>query len=249
MARIKITDLPNDQEISKDDMAKVMGGRLNQYASVTPVDQNISFRPPSVSSVTPSTSNAANSAAILSNPIAGLSGTFVSEPDPKMPASLCFSPKTPVMTSEGIRPINSIKEGDRVLTYDLKSNRIVETRVLNVDIHLGDFELLDVEIDGSEIIYATSNHKFHDGNGWVRCDELSKILLSTGAVCKVDVLNNFRKENFVYNLRTEKGTYLVGHMCALVSGGTILDILDLKVNEDDFAVENCDRSRILVHSN
>ncbi|MDQ7826608.1 MAG: Hint domain-containing protein [Candidatus Eremiobacteraeota bacterium] len=155
-------------------------------------------------------------------------GETVAAYEPKRHQEACFSGKTPVMTPQGIREIQFLREGDYVYTFDLKTRDITETRVEHLDVHLGEFEIREVRLSDHDTILATSNHKFYNGRCWVECREMSEIFTVSGDTLGVAVSEVFRKTNIVYNLRTAAGTYLVGHVAALVSGGTVLDLVTRK---------------------
>ena len=137
----------------------------------------------------------------------------------------CFAADTLVMTPECPRPIQSFTEGDLVITYDLYSGRLLKTPVEKVDLHIGFFPLLEVTVGRSgRPLWTTAGHQFFDGARWLPCEEMNMTLTGTG---DLHAALSFRTDAFthaVYNLRTRKGTYLVGDDAALVSGGLLADL-------------------------
>ncbi len=86
----------------------------------------------------------------------------------------CFPPGTQVTTIYGLRPIEKISAGDRVLSQDLLSGELLfesvqQRRLREVP------ELMRIELDGSNIIVATLGHPFWVvGKGWQVASQLEK---------------------------------------------------------------------------
>jgi hypothetical protein len=142
----------------------------------------------------------------------------------------CFPAGTPVHCPGGPRPIESIAAGDWVLTYDLELGTIVRARVLGLDVHHGDHELLELNISGKEALRVTPGHWFFDGADWVLSEGLDRsgqVLAATGKGVPVSISDRTaRARCVVYNVRTTRGTYLVGDQGLLVSGRTLADLLE-----------------------
>jgi hypothetical protein len=96
--------------------------------------------------------------------------------------------------------------------------------VLGVDVHLGEFDLIGVHMDGSEPIYLTAGHWFYTGQEWVLSEHLARagrVLTRSGHAAEVGATEPARfGPSRVYNVRTAFGTYLVGSLGLVVSGVT-----------------------------
>lgn len=226
MTRIKICDLPEAKQATKEEMSRITGGRFDNSAIINSLKPGLSSNPSRPGLNQGLSSNILSS--VLSAEVTETGGNYAGNLacDPKHPFDACFPAETQVLTRRGFRSIQSIKKGDNVLTFDTKTNHIVETIVMFVDVHVGEFELFTITFDDNEEIYATPNHKFHNGHCWIRCDEMTKVLTVSGEIKYITTSVSGKKYNFVYNIRTSYGTYIVGRNAALVSGGTILDLLD-----------------------
>ena len=125
----------------------------------------------------------------------------------------CFAAGTPVLCPNGIRPIESIREGDQILAYDLDEQRIVESRVLRCEAFQGDFDMLDVEASPGNRFRVTTEHAFYNGDEWLSSNDLvagERILDASGSRVAVSATGPERHHNTTtYNLRTEHKTYLV----------------------------------------
>jgi hypothetical protein len=135
----------------------------------------------------------------------------------------CFSANTLVKTIHGSRRIDSVAEGDLVLAYDLTRRRVVPSRVLRVDVHPGDHELVYLCTPQGSSIRVTPGHPLFDGTRWHRIAPFdnrtawsplrkSEIQLTTSRCVTQRGIK-------IYNILTQHGTYLVGEM-GLVVGGT-----------------------------
>ena len=141
-------------------------------------------------------------------------------PEPLFPPSMwcypvkCFAPGTPVLCPDGAHTIESLREGDRVLAYDLGEQRIVESRVLRCDAFRGDFDMLEVTVSDGNHICVTTEHAFYNGYEWVPSSDIASygpILDASGNRALVSAVGPMRcNGTTTYNLRTEHGTYLVG---------------------------------------
>lgn len=137
----------------------------------------------------------------------------------------CFAADTLVMTPGCPKPIQSFTEGDSVITYDLYSGKLVETIVEKVDLHIGYYSLMEVSVGrNGRAVWVTPGHRFFDGTRWIPCEEMDITLTGTGELHAAYSFQTDRTAHAVYNLRTKKGTYLVGDEAALVSGGVLKDV-------------------------
>ena len=148
----------------------------------------------------------------------------------------CFAADTLVMTPGCPKPIQSFAEGDTVVTYDLYSGKLVNTVVEKVDLHIGNYPLMELSVGRqSRAVWVTPGHHFFNGTCWIPCEELNITLTGTGELHAAVSFHASRSAHAVYNLRTKKGTYLVGDEAALVSGGVLTDLL--QPEHVDFAAQ------------
>jgi ribonucleoside-diphosphate reductase alpha chain len=86
----------------------------------------------------------------------------------KVTYSNCFTEGTKVITSDGIKNIEDIVEGDKVLTHTdvfQDVNAIMEREYIG--------EIYHIKMNGyNDTIHCTPNHKFLTTNGWVSASEL-----------------------------------------------------------------------------
>lgn len=83
----------------------------------------------------------------------------------------CLKFGTQVVTSAGVRPIESLATGDWILTHDPGQSRPCFRRVLAV---LGrkSNDLWKVGTSSGRVVEATGNHRFWTGRGWVEAQAL-----------------------------------------------------------------------------
>ncbi len=131
--------------------------------------------------------------------------------------SACFAEGTPVTTRSGLRPIESIKVGDDVLTRDVASGKLQFAPVVAA-YHNKPAATLDVKI-GDETIVATGIHRFWKaGHGWVMARDLKpgdSVRTVNGTETVRSVSPN--KVQPVFNLEVAAGhNFFVGQTGALV---------------------------------
>jgi Pretoxin HINT domain len=97
---------------------------------------------------------------------------YLSDPSGSRFPLVCFSGDTPVWTPDGSVPIDSIRRGDKVISFDFLSNQLVPQAVQGV---LRGKTLSFHEIEsGGEVMSATSQHSFwvEDDRRWTRAVDL-----------------------------------------------------------------------------
>jgi hypothetical protein len=106
--------------------------------------------------------------AVLSIDEKGLYATAATEID----GGLCFAAGTPVLTPDGVRPIEEIQVGDLVLSRD-QFNIEGEVRARPVEkLHRGNAEVIELVI-GGQVIRATAPHPFFvRARGWTAAQDL-----------------------------------------------------------------------------
>ena len=144
----------------------------------------------------------------------------------------CFVAGTLVHTSDGVKKIEDIKEGDQLLTYNQQSKQLEYQSVLQTFTRHAD-DVLSVKVAGeSEPIGVTSEHPFFvrvhgarsdtsaedDGvwlkSGWLKAGD--EIRLADGHWAKVQSVE-FRQSEQVYNFEVAQNhNYFVGEQGLLV---------------------------------
>ncbi len=133
----------------------------------------------------------------------------------------CFTEGTSIALVNGSKPIEDIKVGDRVQSYDFNADCIQNRRVSEV------FEnetniLVKLSI-GNDLIETTESHPFYVVNrGWVRARDISvgdELLSADGGIERVHnkLVCHFAKAVKVYNFEVEDNhNYFVGNERVLV---------------------------------
>lgn len=138
--------------------------------------------------------------------------------------NLCFVAGTPVMTQEGLVPIERIRVGDRALSRDEKTGEIGYHKVARVfetaEQPVYELRLSNARGD-SETIHATGDHPFYvRHSGWQRAVDLlpgDEIFTSLGGWLRVSGGTWTDRRTTVYNLEVDRThTYFVGRMQAWV---------------------------------
>jgi hypothetical protein len=141
---------------------------------------------------------------------------------PGKPSFSCFAARTPVLGPHGPRPIATLRPGDWVLGYWPTIGCFARTRVVTLDVHTGAFDLLSLDVPGSERLSVTPGHWFYTGADWVLSEYLDRdgsVFSISGKTVPVTVTGPVRSEPLlVCNVQTECGTYLVGRSGLVVSG-------------------------------
>ena len=133
----------------------------------------------------------------------------------------CFVVGTKVLTSLGLKAIEKIRPGDKVLSADPETGRQEEKEVVRTFVKETDI-LVHLRIGGEEIV-TTENHPFYvDGEGWVTAGELTEedhVLDSEGRKLQVEekYVEKLEESVKVYNFKVEEfHTYYVGDAGILV---------------------------------
>lgn len=114
----------------------------------------------------------------------------------------CFTGETLVDTENGMRPINSIKENDKVYTYNGRTNKIELESVSKIISH-EETDIYKIKID-NETINTTFDHPFVTQRGLVVASELKEndTVYGKGKVFKVSSVEKvtLEKPEMVYEL-------------------------------------------------
>ncbi len=124
----------------------------------------------------------------------------------------CFGAGTPVRTLDGLRPIESLRAGDLVLTQDPRTGEL-KYRAVVIVYHNPPNGTFRVGLDGGESIVATGIHRlWKAGNGWAMVRELKPgdLLRTLGGTATVRSVEAEKTEP-VYNLKVAEGeSFFVG---------------------------------------
>lgn len=87
----------------------------------------------------------------------------------------CLVKDTMINTKKGLKPIQEIKIGDIVLSYDEKTKEIVENTVKEIYQHKFNGIIVNVELENGKLIQITDNHKVYVKNiGWICAGSLTE---------------------------------------------------------------------------
>ena len=133
----------------------------------------------------------------------------------------CFVAGTLVLTSEGLKKIEDIKIGDKVLATDTKTMKSEYKEVLDTFVRKTN-ELVHIYIGEEEIVTTTDHPFWVKGKGFVPAMNLvigSKLINGEGhTVCVENILRESNHDGVeVFNFKVEDyHTYYVGESCILV---------------------------------
>lgn len=134
----------------------------------------------------------------------------------------CFTAGTPVLTEDGLRPIEEIKPGDYVLACDTTTGEQSLQKVLRVFVSTTD-TIVTITTSDKEVIETTEGHPFYvTDEGWVPAGNLKSgdiLRTSDGREVRVEsvVIEKRDEPVTVYNLEIEhEHTYYVAEGKVLV---------------------------------
>lgn len=142
----------------------------------------------------------------------------------------CFSGDTLVTTKTGLKRIDSIKEGDYVLSKDVNSGTIDYKEVKYVYIK-STYEFVHLFVEGEEI-RTTANHLFFTDCGWWKAAENLKVgdkILNSKGELKTLIgksIEALKEPEKIYNLNVDEfHTYFVGTNGLLVHNNCTADMM------------------------
>jgi intein/homing endonuclease len=116
----------------------------------------------------------------------------------------CFIEGTEIQMANGMKFIEDITVGDMVKSFDLKSNTIMNSKVMETFIHTPHNYMI---ING--IIKTTDNHPFYSDGNWIEAGDLSigdKILHVDGLEHTIKTIELSDESVTVYNFEVD-GTH------------------------------------------
>jgi hypothetical protein len=113
----------------------------------------------------------------------------------------CFLAGTQIATFNSTEPIENIKVGDRVKSYDLNKGRTVESVVTKIYTKQADHYYI---INGK--IKVTAEHPFYTNGGWVKVKDLKKgmMLFNGSEQVPITTIERIDEPVEVYNLKVNK---------------------------------------------
>ncbi len=136
----------------------------------------------------------------------------------------CFGVGTPVRTLDGLRPIETLRLGDQVLTQNPRSGELKYQAVVEV-YHNPPNATVRIAMEGGESIVATGIHRlWKAGKGWTMARELKPgdVLRTLGGLESVKSVEADRTQP-VYNLQVADGeSYFVGKSGVLAHDNSMI---------------------------
>ncbi len=141
----------------------------------------------------------------------------------------CFTENTPVMTTEGKKPIKNITVQDKVLSFNHKTRRN-EMRTVTAIKNYIVTAILAIVLSNSDTLWATPDHPFWSIDRYVSASELRDgDHLTTCDNMPIQVENIIYRDTSVrvYNITVEgNNNYYAGHTSILVHNDCFLKKLD-----------------------
>ncbi len=130
-----------------------------------------------------------------------------------------FAEGTLVNTSDGLTPIQDIRIGDLVLSYNEEAHVFENKEVIHLISGVSDSIIL-IEFSNGEIIQATGEHPFYVEGNWLEANKIKpgfKLFSSEREYIKVKAVRTIRSVRKVYNLTVlENHNYFVSEHNVLV---------------------------------
>jgi len=154
---------------------------------------------------------------------------------PVLAKAVCFVAGTPILTKEGLKPIEKIKQGDKVLSYNEQTKQTEYKTVVRTIVRFAQAEnLLLVKVEGEvESLGLTNEHPFYvrihrardstasenDDGEWREAGKLEVgdlIRKADGTWAKVENISDRSTGQLVYNFEvTDNHNYFVGQTSLL----------------------------------
>lgn len=155
----------------------------------------------------------------------------------------CFAAGTLIFTTNGKLPIENIKVGDEVLSYDSIAHKNVIEKVSFT--YKKAMAYMRKIIIGKDTIIATPGHLIHTAKGWIAASLITAGTLvtnSNSSEIKVDTAFTIEKAQSIYNFEVEHThNYYVGNTGILVHNGIPCDEALKKAKEAERALWQLDK--------
>jgi hypothetical protein len=140
-----------------------------------------------------------------------------------------FTADTLVHTENGLKPIEELKVGDKVLSYDERTETTSYQPVMAIIQGEQRYQLIKITLNSGESIEATAEHPFYiKGKGWNPANSLKvgeTLQLHNGTTVVVKVIDTSIRVEKVYNL-------------------TVANTHNYFVGVDGVLVHNCDPNKL-----
>ncbi len=136
----------------------------------------------------------------------------------------CFGAGTRVRTIDGLRPIESLRIGDQVLTQNPKTGALKYQAVVTV-FHNPPNATLRIELDNDSIVLTGIHRLWKAGQGWVMARELKAgdTLRTLGGTAEIKSIVEERKQP-VFNLHVADGeSFFVGPTGVLAHDNSLIN--------------------------
>jgi hypothetical protein len=137
----------------------------------------------------------------------------------KKAEGVCFAAGTKVATAEGGKPIEELKEGDEVLSYDPGCGETAWQRVTRVYRRTAT-EVLDITVEGVQIT-CTPEHPFWvEADGWTAAKDLkpgTQLLNKDGRTIRVQSILRRVGSFIAYNIEVEHFTATMSRRSVFLS--------------------------------
>lgn len=131
-------------------------------------------------------------------------------------SNYCFTGDTLVKTDKALKPINEIRTGDHVYSYNEKSQTFSYETVRNTSKSETN-DIIEIATDSTNTVQSTLNHPYYTSNGWIEAKDLKpgmEILSSDNTYKPIASVTqkHFEEPISIYNFAVENShTYLVGN--------------------------------------
>jgi len=135
-----------------------------------------------------------------------------------------FVAGTLVHTDQGVKPIEEVKVGEKVLSLNERTGQTSYEPVLELMQHDGTFQLVKVTLDSGESLETTAGHPFYiQGKGWNVAANLKvgdALRLHNGITLVIKTVETSTRVGRVYNFAVaQNANYFVGEDGVLVHNG------------------------------
>ena len=130
-----------------------------------------------------------------------------------------FDEGTLIHTSNGMIPIEEIKIGDLVYSFNEDKDITELQEVTHLISNEGLYDLVSIDTGDGDLINATLEHPFYINNKWVDAANISQnnSLYGTNGSIKINQISRIKKTSPVYNFTVNNNhTYFVGKAGVLV---------------------------------
>jgi len=130
-----------------------------------------------------------------------------------------FIEGTLVKTENGLIPIEDIKIGDKVLTFNEETELNEYQEIIHLIHGESDYEIISIELSSGDLIKATGGHPFYVDGDWVDAAALTSNMLLSSYDESVEISSLYKKRETqkVYNLTVDVNpSYYVGKNGVLV---------------------------------